>query len=64
MVERDDDRGLTGWRGGWFAEEVDEARGFRCTGERGFARLDTEGPEARGGRDAEEAQELPESGGR
>jgi hypothetical protein len=63
-VEWDDDRGLAEWRGGWFAvDEVDEARGFRCTAERGFARL-AEGSEARGGKDAGEAEEPPESGRR
>lgn len=64
-VEWDDERGLAEWRGGWFvADEVDEARGFRCAAERGFGRLDTEGSEARGGKDVGEAEEPPESGRR
>ena len=35
---------------------------MRGAAERGFARLDTEGFEARDGKDAEAGEELPESG--
>lgn len=64
-MEWDDDRGLAEWRSGRFADEVDEARGRRCGTERGFERLETDGSEARGARDEEEADELlPERGGR
>ena len=46
-VEWADDRSPAEWRG---------------AAERGFARLDTEGSEARGGTDAEAGEELQESG--
>ena len=56
-----DNRGLAGSRGGCSAEEVDEARGFRCMLVSGFARLAAEGSEAGG---ANEEELLPESGKR
>lgn len=60
-VEWDDDRRLAESRADWFAEEVEEARGFRCATERGFARLDTGGSEAGGAKDEDE---LPPDSGR
>jgi hypothetical protein len=54
-VEWDDANGFAEQRGDWLADEVDDARGLRCTAERSFARLDTNGTGARGGKDAEEA---------
>lgn len=48
----------------WFADEVDEARGLRRSEGRCWGRLDPEGSEARGSREAEEEEELPpDSGG-
>lgn len=61
-VEWDDARGLAEWRGGGFTDEVDDAS--RCAAESGVARLDTRGSEARGAKDKEEAEELPDSGRR
>jgi hypothetical protein len=48
------------WRGGWFSDEVDEARGLYGAAERGFVRLDAESSEAQGGKATEAEEKLLE----